>query len=222
MNDIELVNTNPIDIIKAHGPAGGLLLRLQRSARLGWFLFFITAFLFVGYVFIERIIPKPVLAVDESGRVLGTFEYVGGGYRTNEEYTEGVSRWMNYYLSFNAATIYQDVALAASAMHDVPENPDDARDKYFARLKSTNLPNTIANSDSRSHLDHDEGYPKVVEGLDKDGCVTVQDKGTIRILVSGVKRPQRYDIFTKVKPVRRSTLYALGTMGLKIMDVWEG
>lgn len=210
------------EILAKHGPAGGLVLSLERYARLGWILFIVTLALFMIYIFVGRIVGSPVLAVDESGRVLGSFEYVGADYRTNDEYVKGVARFSSYYLSFNSATIYNDMALALSAMYDAPDTEDDARGQYLARLKTTNLPNTIAKSDSRSYLERDAGYPRVVDGPDADGLVTVQDKGTIRMIVAGTKRPQAYNIFVKVRAVRRSTVYALGTLGIQIIDVWEG
>ena len=111
------------------------------------------------------------------------------------------------------------MAIALSAIYDDPDSPDDARDKFLNRLKATNLPNKIANSDSRSHLAFDDGFPRVTE--QRDGFTTVHAKGTIQITVAGVQRPQGFDVSARVRAVRRNSLYALGTLGVQVIDVWE-
>ncbi len=214
------------EILREHGPAGGLVLYLQRQARLGWVLFFITAGVFIVYVLLGRLATVPVLAVDESGRVLGSFEYISEAHRTNAEYAAAVARWLDHYLSANSATIYADIAVALSLMHDDPQSDDDTRGTFLARLRASDLPNKIADSDTRSWIVHDDGYPKVIDGPDLQGLVTVHARGTIERAISGSKgvinRVQPYEIYTRVRAVPRSTLHTLGTLGIEIVEVWEG
>ncbi|MDH5573278.1 MAG: hypothetical protein OEY89_16065, partial [Gammaproteobacteria bacterium] len=69
------------ELMMNHGIHGSLMLKLQRFSVLGWVLFFLLLLANVVVVAIDQIIPEPVIAVDESGRVLGTFEFMDASQR---------------------------------------------------------------------------------------------------------------------------------------------
>lgn len=103
-------------ILAQHGPAGWLVRRLQRYALLGWALFFAVLCAHFLIVLASTFAPRPVIAVDAAGRVLGSFEYLQPGSRSDQEILAASMRFADLFLSLNSATIYEDYAGALNMM----------------------------------------------------------------------------------------------------------
>ena len=82
----------PNELLGRHGPTGWLILRLQRYALTGWIAFFLLLAVFILLVFASTLAPKPVVAVNAAGRVLGRMEYLGPDSRSNIEIRSAGSR----------------------------------------------------------------------------------------------------------------------------------
>lgn len=108
--------TTPNELIKGHGPMGGLILRLQRYALLGWVLFFILLFFHFGVILVSSLVPRPVVVVDEAGKVLGELEYLNPSTRSDQELTASSMEFARLFLSLNSETIYNDYAAAMNMM----------------------------------------------------------------------------------------------------------
>ncbi|MHB8454001.1 MAG: hypothetical protein ACYDDO_04730 [Acidiferrobacterales bacterium] len=106
----------PNEILRQHGPAGWLIVRLQRYALTGWIAFFALLCVFVLLVFVSTLAPRPVVAVDAAGRVLGQMEYLDPANRSDAEIIAGAERFLDDYLSLNSATIFEDYAAALNMM----------------------------------------------------------------------------------------------------------
>jgi len=108
--------TNRNELIARHGVQGSMMLRLQRFSLLGWFLFSFLLVTNIVVVTIDQIIPEPVIAVDEAGRVLGTFEFMDASQRTNEEILAGAIYFARNYVNVNSSTIFDDYAASVNMM----------------------------------------------------------------------------------------------------------
>ena len=106
----------PSALLNAHGPTGGLIVRLQRYALLGWAVALLLALLLIGFVVLDKVTPTPVLAVDAGGRVLGSFEYLSPQARSDEEVKSAAKHFLQHYLSLNSETIFEDYTVALNMM----------------------------------------------------------------------------------------------------------
>lgn len=141
--------TKPNEILGKHGPAANLIIKLQRYSLLGWGLFFSLLVMDFIVVVVGTIAPKPVIAVDESGRVLGVVEYLSPDSRSDDEIIKGCKRMTDGLLSLNAATVFEDYADAMNMMDDEMLKDTNAalsNDNYLARVKTQG---------ARSHLEFD-------------------------------------------------------------------
>lgn len=128
------------EILREHGPAGWLVMRLRRYSLLGWVLFFVVLVLHFGLVAISSFVPRPVVAVDESGRVLGALEYLSPSSRSDGEIIAACKRFASGYMSLNADTIFDDYADAMNMMGGdmlAASEKSLAEDNYLARVKET-------------------------------------------------------------------------------------
>ncbi|MHB8256719.1 MAG: hypothetical protein ACYDHY_16825 [Acidiferrobacterales bacterium] len=107
---------DPNELLGRHGPGGWLIVRLQRYALAGWIAFFVLLALFVLLVFVSTLAPKPVVAVNAAGQVLGRMEYLGPDSRSDAEIRAAVKRFLDDYLSLNSTTIFDDYAAALNMM----------------------------------------------------------------------------------------------------------
>ncbi len=84
------------ELLMMHGSTGGLIMRLQRYALLGWALAAVLLFVFVAYIFADKLFGTPVLAVNEEGQVLGHFEYLSSASRNDSEVVAGGQRFSTF------------------------------------------------------------------------------------------------------------------------------
>ena len=160
-------------------------------------LFGVCAVLFI-------IIPKPVIVVDrETGEIIG--EYQTTSYRTEDELLGGSKRFMNYHLSFNSETVYDDFAAAMNM------KTDDLKRKRFKYLKESNLANEIFSAKTKSTLTFK--HAEIINR--KTGISYIELKGDLVFLAGSTedKRVPFHFILT-VKPIPVSSL---NTAGLKIV-----
>jgi len=167
---------------------------------------FVLIFGICGVLFI--VIPRPVIVVDrETGEIIG--EYQTTAYRTDKEYLGGAKRFLNYHLSFNSETIYDDFANAMNMM------TDDLKRKRFNYLKETNLANTITAAKSKSTLEFNQ--VKIINK--KTGICYIELKGNL-IFLAGSTNDKRvpFHFILTVKPIPVS---AINTAGIKIIHFEE-
>lgn len=197
----------PNDLIRQHGPAGWLVIRLQRYAVMGWLAFITLAIVFVLFVFVDRLTPQPVLAVDEGGRLLGQFDYLNPDERTDPELIAGTLFFIDRYLSVNSATVYNDYAAALNMMSE------SLRDAKVSEVKSSGYLSQIEHAGSHSYLEFYDGEraPSVLWRRDLQSAVRVQGKMVIVMNDTAVERP--FDITLELTTVARNRL---STQGIKV------
>jgi len=141
-------------LLAKHGPAGSLIRTLQRYALWGWMMFGILFCVFFVLVVISTFSPRPIIAVDQSGKVLGAIEYLKPETRTDEEVIAASKRFTTLFLSLNSATIFDDYAEAMNLMGGklkeeteafIRKEPDDS--------KTTNYLGRIAAARARSWIE---------------------------------------------------------------------
>jgi hypothetical protein len=206
---MEPVKLKDNEILIKHGPSGGLIRRLQRYALLGWVLFFIMLFLHFVSELASNFMPRPILAVDASGRILGNIEYLNAGTRSDDEIIAASKRFASSYMSLNAATIFDDYAQAMNMMSDellATTQQSLKTDNYLAR---------VAAAKARSWLEFSQqDGARIVE---RHG-LTAQVRLAGNIVIDGggkdgvVSKP--FDMTLTTESVARNTL---NTSGIKIV-----
>ncbi len=199
----------PNALVKRHGPAGSLLLRLQRYGTLGWALFFVTSFVFVLYLFADRLAPTPVIAVDPSGRVLGTFQYLNARQRTDQEVLASAMDFTQNYLSLNSASIFSDYAAAMNMMGKTLFQQSKTlitQDDYLARIRA-------AGAHSVVEFANGSGAPQILERKGLHAAVRLRGKIVVWPAGTGKSRSQPFDLTLFMTAIPRSTL---STQGFRI------
>ncbi len=204
---------NRNELIARHGIQGSMVLRLQRFSLLGWFLFGFLLLMNIVVVAIDQIIPEPVIAVDEAGRVLGTFEFMDASQRTNEEILAGAIYFVRNYVNVNSSTIFDDYAASVNMMSPVfaKKTLDDVRRTgYLTAIRE-------AETQSRVKYARGKSAPEIIrrEGLE----TVVHLRGDIVVRhINGEERPTPFDLTVFMKLVPRTTL---STHGLQIIGIQE-
>ena len=204
---------NVNELIHQHGLQGSLMLRLQRFSLLGWGLFILLLLGNIVVVAIDRMIPEPVIAVDESGRVLGTFEFMDASQRTNDEILAGATFFVRNYVNVNSATIFEDYAAAVNMM--APELAsstlaDVRRSGYLTAIKE-------GETDSRIRFASGDGAPTIVRREGLQATVHLRDDIIVRYL-NGEENKTPFDLTVSMELVPRTTL---STHGLKVTAIKE-
>ena len=204
---------NRNELITRHGIQGSMVLRLQRFSMLGWFLFVFLLLMNVVVVTVDKIIPEPVIAVDEAGRVLGTFEFMDATQRTNEEILAGAIYFVRNYVNVNSSTIFDDYAASVNMM-----SPEFAK-KTLDDVRRTGYLTAIREAETQSRVKYARGKvaPEIIrrEGLE----AVVHLRGDIVVRhINGEQRPTPFDLTVFMKLVPRTTL---STHGLQIVDIQE-
>jgi len=204
---------NRNELIARHGLQGSMVLRLQRFSLLGWFLFSFLLVTNIVVVTIDQIIPEPVIAVDEAGRVLGTFEFMDASQRTNEEILAGAIYFARNYVNVNSSTIFDDYAASVNMM-----SPEFAK-KTLDDVRRTGYLTAIREGETQSRVKYARGKaaPEIIrrEGLE----AVVHLRGDIVVRhINGEQRPTPFDLTVFMKLVPRTTL---STHGLQIFDIQE-
>ena len=203
--------TETNEILKKHGPAGWLVRRLQRYALLGWGLFFFVLCMHFLIVLASSFSPRPVVAVDSAGRVLGSFEYLKPATRSDEEIIAASMRFAALFMSLNSATIFEDYAEAMNMMG--PELLGITQES----LKTGNYLSRVANARSRSWL---EFAPKDGARVVARSGLNAQVRLTGNIVVDAGVGPisKPFDITLETEAVARNTANTSGLMILSRKD----
>ncbi len=204
----EPLKLTPNELLAKHGPAGWLVRRLQAYALLGWILFAITLTLHFVTVFLSTISPRPIVAVDPSGRVLGTLEYLSPTSRSDADILDASERFADNYLSLNSATIFNDYAAAMNMMGpDLLQVTEKAlhHDTYLARVAASRTHSWIewANGDAA---------PQIVSRHLLDA--TVRLRGTLYVAGPGGEVQKPFDMTLEERAVARNSF---NTSGLEIL-----
>lgn len=199
------------ELLKQHGPTGWLIRRLQRYALTGWIAFFALLVVFVMLIFLSTFAPRPVVAVDEGGHVLGNLEYITPSSRTDAEILAGAQHFLANYLSLNSSTIFEDYSAALNIM------TPDLRDQTLAAIKQSGYLGRVQKANTRSRLafGEDGDRPRVTE---RDGLAAqVRLKGNMLVYGADNKpTAQPFDMTLTVSIVARTTK---NTQGLQIAAI---
>ncbi len=198
----------PNELLAKHGPAGWLVRKLQAYALLGWILFGVTLTLHFVTVLIGTIAPRPIVAVDASGRVLGTLEYLSPTTRSDQDILAASMRFADNYLSLNSATIFNDYAAAMNMMGpDLLKATEQAlhHDTYLAR---------IAASHTHSWIDWAEAdaAPRILSRHGLDALVRL--RGTLFVEGPGGQVQKPFDMALDTRTVARNSF---NTAGIEIL-----
>ena len=180
------------ELINMHGPSGKLVMSLRRYALLGWILAAILFVLLVLTLFIDSLRDVPVLAVDETGRVLGTFEYLDNNARTNEEITLTLKRWVDAKTSSNSSTIYEDHFFYQSLCSD------ELYLKEINIMQANLAPKKIKDAKLSSYVEWDDNQTKILKKEGKN--ITFNAVGKVVIRESNTKLKFNYTISAKIVP----------------------
>jgi hypothetical protein len=201
------------ELIARHGLQGSMVLRLQRFSLLGWFLFSFLLVMNIVVVTIDQMIPAPVIAVDEAGRVLGTFEFMDASQRTNEEILAGAVYFVRNYVNVNSSTIYEDYAASVNMMSPAfaTKTLDDVRRTgYLTAIKE-------AETQSRVKYARGKDAPQIIRREGLEAAVHLRGDIVVRH-INGEQRPTPFDLTVFMKLVPRTTL---STHGLQVIDIQE-
>ena len=204
-------------LLLRHGTSGRLLLSLQRYALLGWIAFFALLSVFVATVVLSTLFARqPVIAVDEAGRVLGSFEYLDASQRTVQEHLAAARYFTQHYLSLNSSSIDEDYA---EAMNLMAKPLFDAslllvKDGYLARVKHAGAVAQVSFTSEGASL------------LSRDGLhSTVRVKGSIHVRAgagaggaANEAREQLFDLTLDLTAVARSSLSTFGFRVDRVTD----
>ena len=204
---------NRNELIARHGLQGSMILRLQRFSLLGWFLFSFLLVMNIVVVAIDQMIPAPVIAVDEAGRVLGTFEFMDASQRTNEEILAGAVYFVRNYVNVNSSTIYEDYAASVNMM-----SPAFAK-KTLDDVRRTGYLTAIKEAETQSRVKYARGKsaPQIIRREGLEAAVHLRGDIVVRH-INGEQRPTPFDLTVFMKLVPRTTL---STHGLQVIDIQE-
>ena len=199
--------TNPL---LGHGVGGWLMVRLQRYALLGWGVAFLVLILHFFVAALGAVTPRPVLVVDESGRVVGNLEILNSRARSDDELIAASKRYLSNCMSLNSATIYDDYAACMNMQ--TPEllaitKASLATDNYLPRVEKVK---------SRSWLEFSivQNAPAIVgkHGME----VHIRLKGLAHVDLDGKPADSRpFDTTLGLRIVPRTSL---NTSGIAVFE----
>lgn len=197
------------ELLAMHGANGYLIRKLHRFGLLGWGLFIAMLLLHILVVLVSTLSPRPVVAVDQAGHILGNIEYLKPTTRSDQEILAASERFLHGYLSLNSDTIFDDYADAMNMMSPTMQTVTTAslkQDNYLARVQ---------NAKTRSHLEFAQGpnAPVIVDRHNLDA--TVRLRGTIVVDGQGSHVEKPFDTTLVLRAVARNTN---NTAGLMITD----
>lgn len=128
-----------------HGTQGRLIVRLQRYSLLGWVLFFSLLIGVMALVAVSTLAPKPIVAVDAAGRILGTLEYLSPSARSDQEVQATAVYVAQSCLSLNADTIADDLAECMNMMAEPLYNQwiELLKTGYVSRIRQAGARSTV-------------------------------------------------------------------------------
>ena len=193
---------NPLAL---HGTQGRLIITLQRYALLGWLAFFVLLFLMMALIFISTFAPKPVIAVDANGRVLGTLEYLSGTSRTTQEIEAAAQYAAENCLSLNADTIENDITECMNMMAEPLYN------QWLNMLKAGYV-SRIKQAAGRSTVQFDKDGVQLLSRKALVSMVHLKGKLETHTLVgtSSESRAQPFDMTLTLTAIPRSSISTRG------------
>lgn len=142
-------------------PIRPLYITLQRYALLGWGLFFGLVLFFMLYLVIDKLTPTPVIAVDESGRILGSIDYMDGTTRSDVQLIKGGKYFLSCYLSLTSDTVFEDYACALNMMSPA------LKASKLQEIEKTNYLARVNRTKTRSYLSFDDAGVTIEEKHDE-------------------------------------------------------
>jgi hypothetical protein len=202
--------TNPL---LQHGPAGQLIVRLQRYALLGWGLAIAVILLHFLILVIASTVPRPVVVVDQSGREIGNIDYLSASSRSDQDIVAASMRYLTLRLSLNSATIYNDIAEAMNI--ETPEMQALTK----AAVMADNYLQRVEKAKSRSWLEFAAGSSGPVI-LDRKGLeARVRLKGNINIDTGGKSiDPRPFDVTLTIRSAARNSKNTSGVQIIEMRD----
>lgn len=190
-----------------HGPAGWLIIRLQRYAVLGWVIAFVVIVLHFAVLFASTLSPRPVMVVDQGGNIVGQIEYLKEGNRSDREIIESSMHYVSLCQSLNSSTIFNDMAACMNLQ--TPELQAITGES----IKKDNFLQRVEELKTRSWIEFGTGEasPAIVGRKDKESRVRL--KGNIFVDM-GQKNiePKPFDVTLAVRPAARNTKNTLGIL----------
>lgn len=164
-------------------------------------------------VAIDRIVPEPVIAVDASGRVLGSFEFMDASQRTSDEILAGATYFVRNFVNVNSATIFEDYSAAVNMM-----SPELAK-TTLGEVRRTGYLTAIKEGETDSRITFSSGKdaPSIIRREGLEASVHLRGDIVVRYL-GGSERATPFDLTVSMRLVPRTTL---STHGLQIVDIKE-
>jgi hypothetical protein len=198
------------DILKSAGPRGRFVTVLYRFRMLGWVLAIILMTAIAVDYIIRGAVGPQVLVVNERGEFLGQIDFYSTRQRTESQLIGAGMAFLNYKLSLNSSTIFQDFNNALAMM------TKSLRDRELSAMQSQVDPKSgkpallsIEDQKTRSWIDFGQGAnaPRI-EGT-KNGRYIARFKGTL--VVVGAQRVEKpFDVTLAMVPVTRTAANPLG------------
>ncbi|RFA24255.1 hypothetical protein CAI21_22375 [Alkalilimnicola ehrlichii] len=185
---------------------------VRRYHWLGWVLAGLIFLFHLYYVTLDKVQPVPVIAVNEAGAVLGTFEYLNPMARSETELEAAAISFLRAYLSADSATIFEDAARALNMMDET----------LAAAIRSqwieSGYLSTISSSPARSHFRSFNA--EVLDRREQHAQVRVTGERVLTIPPMGDKRAEdivtEFDITLPMAIIPRTRL---ATHGVRILDI---
>ncbi len=151
--------------------------------------------------------------MDESGRVLGTFEFMDASQRTNEEILAGAIYFVRNYVNVNSSTIFDDYAASVNMM-----SPDFSQ-KTLEDVRRSGYLTAIREAETQSRVRYASGKlkPQIIRREELEAVVHLRGDIVVRH-ITGEERPTPFDLTVFMKLVPRTTL---STHGLQVFDIRE-
>ena len=193
---------NPLAL---HGQQGRLIVRLQRYGMMGWLLFFFLLVAVMVLIGISTLAPKPIVAVDQNGRVLGNIEYLRASARTDQEVTAAAAYVAQNCLSLNADNIEDDLAECMNIMAEPLYN------QWLEMLK-TGYVSRIRNAGARSRVTIEPNGVQILSRKDLVSVVQVRGKVSTRVIANGDSSEQEkpFALEMTLTAIPRSTISTRG------------
>ncbi|MEK6750543.1 MAG: hypothetical protein AABY83_15295 [Pseudomonadota bacterium] len=186
------------ELLRMHGPTGGLILRLQRQSVVGYLFGLAALGLFGVYVIIQQLFPT-TLVLDEENRVIGSIHYSDTGARRDIEYVSGVETFLRCYMSSDSHYIFDDYACALSMMDD------DLRKARMDELKRDNMQylNNIQSASVYGRVEFERDGVRVISR--HDDRVIVRARGNVVAQAAGGSSQSRwFDVTLTTHAVART------------------
>jgi hypothetical protein len=200
------------ELLANHGPSGWLIRRLQRYAILGWIMFIGLFILFFLIVILSSFAPRPIVAVDQSGKVLGSIEYLKPESRSDDDLMAAGKRFTALFLSLNSETIFDDYAEAMNLMGgSLKTETDNFIKKSSEDKEAGNYLGRVAAAKSHSWIEFDP--QDGVKIINRNGMkATLRLVGNIMVSLGdgAPTSSHKFDITFGVETVARNSFNTSG------------